>query len=695
MKIFDRSPVHDLPPRGVGRFGRQKFKDWIAFSDDPDILIAQYANLKRQVPLLYILLIIIALAGRYLHSGSELSGVITGASVVFIVVASIRLAKWVWFFPPPENIGIEEVRAVLHRTTFAVVPICLAYLAFAFVLDRYGDPAQQAAVAVCLVLTSIGCIFCLIHLPQAALLVNAITMLPYAGYHLYRGNDTFLLIALVAGVVTTLMIRVSRNAFEGFTELITSRAELAVQRSEAERLAAENASLAMTDALTGLPNRRLFLARLEKQVAHSASTGEPFVVGVLDLDRFKAVNDVYGHAKGDQLLVEVGKRLQSVYNEALLFARLGGDEFGLLVDGSTALAQSVGEEIIALFARPFEFDGQGFSVGCSIGFADFPDAGRSASDLFDRADYALYQVKVDRRGGFSFFTNDLDSRLRAETELEATLLSANLEQELAVEMQPILCLRSARVIGIEALGRWENALLGKVEPARFIEAAERLKIISRITTILFEKALASAAMLQDDFALSFNLSTHDIVTATTIDLLIAAIERHGICAKRITFEITETALMRDFDAAIENIERLRLLGVSIALDDFGTGFSSLNYLSRLPIDKIKIDRSFVRNLAEPGVKKIVTAILAMCDTLELECIVEGVETVEECRSLMSLGCDMAQGFLFARPMAIPALQSWLDQHRDQSLGDAFLPGLKNHPAFIQLHQCYAPALKSG
>lgn len=505
----------DHPPTGRATgFGWQNFKRWIAFSDDPDILVAQYANLKRQVPLLYLLLIIIALATPYMHHRTEYAGLIMGVSLLFAVIAAIRCANWMWFFPSPANISIDEVRKVLRRTTFAVVPICIAYMAYAVVLEQIGNPAEQAAITVCLILTVIGCIFCLMHLPQAAMLVNAVTMVPFAGYHLYRGNEIFLIIALVAGVVTTLMIRVSRNAFEGFTELITSRAELTIQRAEAERLAAENSSLAMTDVLTGLPNRRLFFERLEKEVSRSADSGKHFVVGVLDLDRFKAVNDVYGHATGDQLLIEVAKRLQLLTSEAVLVARNGGDEFGVLVYGNAEMAQSIGKKIVTLFHRPFEFEGKSFLLGCSIGFASFPEAGRSAGVVFDHADDALYQVKAGRRGGYSFFAQDLESGPCDETQIEAALLTANLEQELSVEMQPIMCLRRARVIGIEALGRWDNALLGKVEPERFIKVAERLKLIGKITTLLFDKFLASAAVLPDEFQLSFNLSTHDIVTSS-------------------------------------------------------------------------------------------------------------------------------------------------------------------------------------
>jgi diguanylate cyclase (GGDEF)-like protein len=669
-----------------------KPKSW-AFSDDPDVLIGQYANLKRQVPLLYLLLIIIAIASFYLLAGSIPLLIIGPPAAVFVAVGTLRMVWWLWFLPEPDHIGVAEARALLRRTTLAVLPICLSYLAYSFLLDAYGDPTQRAGVAICLVMTAIGCIFCLMHLPQAALLVNLTTMVPYALYQLVNGNQTFLLVALIAGIVTTLMIRVSLNAHEAFTELITSRAELALQRGKAERLAGENASLAMSDALTGMPNRRLFLTYLEDRVQQSSGDRKGFVVGVLDLDRFKPVNDIHGHATGDHLLIEVGKRLQSISSEALLVARLGGDEFGLLIDGDDADAAAIGGQVIALLDQPFQIDGHRLSVGCSIGFASFPFTGATAISIFDRADYALYDVKAERRGGYAFFTPALETRLRAETELETALLSANLANELEVELQPIICLGTGRVICVEALARWNSALVGEVDPTRFIKAAERLNVMGNLTTTLFAKALACAAVLPANLGLSFNLSTCDIVTPGTIDMLIAAIVEQGIAPERVTFEITETALMRDYQTAIAHIERLRAMGVAIALDDFGTGFSSLSYLSRLPIDKIKIDRSFVCNLAKPGVGKIVIAIMSMCETLGVECIVEGVETMEDCFILKGMGCNLAQGYAFAQPMDIGTLQAWLEDESCVAGGGRLQSGLKALPAFAELQNRYPRATK--
>ncbi len=636
-----------------------EFWRWPRFSDDPAVILAQYAALKRQIPLLYAVLIITASAIVLLYRNHAPDAVLTITSGVFIVISTARMVHWLRVKPAADAITVEDARITLKRTTLAVVPIAVAYLGYAFFLDQFGGPFEQAAIAVCVVLTAIGCIFCLIHLPQAARLVHLLIMVPYVLFHLSQGNAAFVLIAFNAAIVTTLMIRVSQNVFEGFVELVTSQTQLALQQKETARLAAENRAIAMTDALTGMPNRRVFLERMESAIAENRDAGTSFFVGIVDLDRFKPVNDIYGHGVGDQLLVEVGARLSSLDHESLVVARLGGDEFGIIAPGCEAEASALGETILKELARPFAIGDNTFAIGCSIGFTTFPHGGTSAADLFHHADYALYNVKSNGRGGTCLFSYALAKQLLAKAEMETQLQIADLDSELSIHFQPIISLSSGAVCGWEALGRWESAKLGKVVPAEFIEAAERLNIMGTITLSLFDKLLQDIKLLPAHQTISFNLSAHDIVTSATVDALVAAIDESGLAKGRFVFEITETALMRDFAAATRNIHRLRRHGVSIALDDFGTGFSSLGYLNRLPIDKIKIDRSFVQDLDEAGGTRNRQAILEMCRALDLECIIEGIETERQGSILAGLGCRFAQGFLYAAPMTIEQVPAWM------------------------------------
>ena len=681
--------------RSLGLGGKNAIERAFAFSDDADIVIAQYANLRRQVPLLYVLLVVTASAAFYTFTDTAPLWLISAITLLIVSLSVLRIISWVWFSPAADDISVEKARSILRRTTLAVIPICVIYVGYALVLDQYAGPIERAGLAVCVVLTAIGCIFCLAHLPQAGLLVHVLTMLPYTTYHLIAGNSVFVMVAFNAAIVTTLMLRVSRNAFEGFTELITSRAELVTQRSEAQRLADENERLALTDALTGLPNRRHFFAHLDQKLALAKPINQSLIVGVLDLDRFKPVNDIYGHAVGDQLLAEIGTRLRSLESSNIFVARLGGDEFGMILSADDVVARDIADRIISLLNTPFFVDDNRLSIGGSIGFSCFPEAGRTASEIFDRADYALYDVKTNNKGRHGFFTQDLEIRHRNETEMETALLTAELERELTVEMQPIVSLETGTVIGIEALGRWDSAVIGKIEPARFIETAERLNLMGIVTTTLFRNFLRDACSLPTDLILSFNLSTHDIVSAPTIDRLVAAIIEEGVQPERITFEITETALVRDYQVAFANLERMRSLGISIALDDFGTGFSSLSYLSHLPIDKVKVDRSFLRNLTEPGAAKLVDVILGMCDKLGLECIVEGVETQQQLNHLLMMGCSKAQGFLFSRPLKIAALKAWLDDAADKQIAASRSAYLLSLPSLGEHRYLHGSSRKVG
>jgi len=638
----------------------RRFYTWLSFAGEPDIRVAQYGELKRQIPLLYALLILNASAVSYTHYAYAPGWLTLGVAGGLIAVCCWRLSAWA-FARPVADIDAAVARHTLRRTTALAAPLCVAFVAWSLTLYQYGGATEQAHVALFIAVTVIGCIFCLISVPQTALLVTVTVMTPYLVYNVFHGNAVFTAMALNIALVTGVMIRVLLNSFAAFATLIRSQVSLAAEQAEAERLSTENARLALTDALTGLPNRRHFFAQLDTVLTSRKLTGERFAVGVLDLDRFKPVNDTYGHVFGDRLLAAVGTRLASVASKACEVARLGGDEFGILILDDIDHAREIGQRICDLLTVPFDIEGQRITLGCSGGVAIFPDAGSSVHQLFDRSDYALYHVKSLSPGVCALFSAEHETLIRSERVLEAAIQTADFDTELHVQFQPIFCTENMAVLGVEALGRWTSPTLGAIKPDQFIMAAERLGFMHVITASLFRNALTCFVQMPERIGLSFNLSARDIVSVDTIDLLIDMIERAGIDPKRITFELTETALMRDFEAAVASIKRLRALGIRIALDDFGSGYSSLSYLHRLPLDKVKVDRSFIADMDEASGRNIISAILGLCQTLGLDCIIEGVETEGQLQQLRELGYRMAQGYLFARPMGLQAFLKSLDR----------------------------------
>jgi diguanylate cyclase (GGDEF)-like protein len=639
-----------------------KFKSWWAFSSEPNVLIAQYGEVKRQVPLLYALLVLNACAVSYTHRAFAPDWLTIGFNGLLVLVCGWRTVAWM-LAKDTSEITAQEARAQLIRTTVLAGVLGAAFVAWSLTLDQYGGTMERGHIALFIAVTVIGCIFCLVHLPQAAMLVTAAVTIPYLCYYLYQGNPVFTAMALNIALVTAVMIWVLLNSFAGFETLIRSKETLALKQREAERLGAENARLAYTDALTGLPNRRYFFAELDRALAAAKTSGGRIAVGVFDLDRFKPVNDTYGHVLGDRLLTLVGGRFAEAVSEGVVLARLGGDEFGILLTRDVDDAQAIGQTICDRLSETFVIDDHQIALGCSAGFAIYPDAGATVHELFDRSDYALYHVKSARRGECALFSIEHETLIRTTRAVEIALQSADLDAELHVRYQPIVCTETMAVLGVEALGRWTSPVLGSVSPEQFITTAERIGLIETITLTLFAKALDDFAQMPGVLGLSFNLSAHDIVSPKTVAALIAMVENGPVDAKRLTFELTETALMRDFDAAVRGIRALRTLGIRIALDDFGIGYSSLGYLRRLPLDKVKVDRSFTADIDETSGRTIVTAILGLCQTLELDCIVEGVETEAQLGKLQALGYRMAQGYFFAAPMPLRTFMTWMTRQQ--------------------------------
>lgn len=422
-----------------------------------------------------------------------------------------------------------------------------------------------------------------------------------------------------------------------------------------ERRAAEAciAHMAHHDALTGLANRVLFREEMDRALVR-AKRGDALAVLCLDLDRFKTVNDTLGHSVGDTLLKSVAERLRGCLRDTDILARLGGDEFVILQIagdqpvGATALAR----RIIETIGSPFDLDGHRVDIGTSIGIAVAPDDGTEADLLLKCADMALYQSKGEGRGAFRFFEAGMNAKMQFRRGLEIDLRQALGRGEFAVHFQPLVELEVGQVSGFEALLRWSHPTRGQVPPDQFIPLAEELGLIGSIGAWVIREACTAAAEWPAPLSVAVNLSPVQFKNRQLVLDVVGALGASGLAPSRLELEITETAMLFDTDTTLATLHQLKELGVRIAMDDFGTGYSSLSYLRKFPFDKIKIDRSFVRDLSvTEGSLAIIRAVTRLAADLGMVTTAEGVETHEQLETLRAQGCTQAQGYLFsqARP----------------------------------------------
>jgi diguanylate cyclase (GGDEF)-like protein len=617
-------------------------------STDARIAVRQLVELRRQVPTLYGLLCTNACALAVTHAALAPGYLTLGFPAIVIPVCVVRTIRWVRL--RPERLTEEEALRQLRTTSLLTAVFSVAFTSWAMALNAYGGPYEQGHVAFFVAITVIACIFCLTHLPIAAFLVTGIVMSVFLSCCVLSGNGVFLAIAVNTAIVTAVMVRVLAGNYHAFVQLVASQAE-------ANRLFGENARLAQTDSLTLLPNRRYFFTRLGAMIDASPAAEAGFALAIFDLDRFKPINDTYGHIVGDRVLAETGRRLAAFAGPDTVVARLGGDEFGVLFRRPGPQEQVIAacDRICEALQEPIRLGEIRVQTGCSGGLATYPQAGREADALFDRADYALYHSKEHRRGVTTAFTREHEAAIRAEREVENALRSSDLAAEMRLHYQPILDTRTGEITLVEGLARWTSPSLGEVAPDRFVAAAERCGMIHSLTLLLLRKALADGARMPASVGLSFNLSAHDLASPETVIAILALVRQSGIDPSRLTLELTETALMRDFAQAKDAITTLRALGIQIALDDFGTGYSSLGYVHRLPLDKIKIDRSFISGLDTEVGYSLISTILDLCQNLGLDGIAEGIETPEQLAAVRRHGCRYIQGYFVGRPMPIADL----------------------------------------
>lgn len=430
--------------------------------------------------------------------------------------------------------------------------------------------------------------------------------------------------------------------------------------TEERRQDARIERLAHFDSVTNIANRYFFKERLEQAFGEADKLGGGFAVHWIDLDRFKEVNDTFGHPTGDALLQQVAARLGNAVRVEDFVARLGGDEFAVIQASVAGNGETepLAQRLIRDLSEPYMIGTLRIEIGASVGVVVAPLQGANAEDLIRNADIALYQAKASGRGCYVNFEPALIEELKARRSLEADLVEALRDGAFDLHYQPILDLASGKVTVCEALMRWEHPVRGFVSPAVFIPVAEEIGAICELGAFALRRACRDAAEWPDGIRVAVNLSAVQFADGALYTTVMTVLAETGLAPDRLELEITETVLMRDDAATLETLVKLREVGITIALDDFGTGFSSLNYLRRFPFDKIKIDQSFIRDQPRRAeCVAIVRAIADLAKTLGMRTVAEGVETSDHLQRVVSAGCDAVQGYLISRPVARDVLEA--------------------------------------
>ena len=447
--------------------------------------------------------------------------------------------------------------------------------------------------------------------------------------------------------VLTFGRRVPFNDRDGY---LVAEADITERRKAEARIA----YMAHHDGLTDLPNREYFQERLKQALDQSA--GKRVGVLYIDLDLFKNINDSFGHPSGDRLLKEVAERLATAVRGANLAARLGGDEFAVILaaDVSPNEASACATLLIDMLKAPYDIDGQEMIIGASIGIALSPGDGTTSEELMRNADMALYRAKSDGGGVHHFFEREMDLQAQKRRDMELDLRRAFANGEFELHCQPLVSIASDRISGFESLLRWRHPDKGMISPAEFIPVAEDIGLITQLGEWVLREACHEAVKWPSDVKVAVNLSPAQFRSRNLVQVVISALAQSGLSPKRLELEITESIFLAETDANLAILHQLRELGIGISMDDFGTGYSSLSYLRSFPFDKIKIDRSFVKDLAQrPDCGAIVRAISGLGRSLRITTTAEGVETEDQLDWLRAEGCNEVQGFLFsaARPAA--------------------------------------------
>ena len=623
------------------------------------LLQVRYGALQRQIPLLYV----IALAnflGLHLATGGRLNALWHPVNLLMVVVVA-RLAHWLQ--TRSRTLPPEQILKELRKTWLFAALISISFGTWAVRLFAVSDIEQQNYVVLFASLAAIGCAYGLSSFPSAARLPLLLLAMPLALTLILSGGTAHVAVGISVALIALLVLRLLIVHNRGFTELVRSRSEIEAERERAQK--AEEAALAEkarvrqvadTDSLTGLANRRAFLAALEERIG-----GEGGVTLVLvDLDGFKPINDTFGHATGDAVLKEVGERLRRSAAPDGLVARMGGDEFALLLWPCAAPdeAERLGARLCEELQRPYAIEAREFRPSGSCGLHLVGPGEADLTLALSRCDTALYSAKQRGRGQYALFTAEMEAITRRRSALERGLRDPAVHDQIRLVYQPIYELDTMQLRSFEALARWHHPELGLVSPGEFIPITEQINAVEAIGAHLLAHGAEQAAGWPEAVRLSFNLSAVQLCSVTSAAGILGTVESAGLDPARLQIEVTETALLADFEAARLNLRLLRQAGARIVLDDFGAGFASISYLREIDFDAIKLDGALVVSAVEsPAAMRLLRGVVDLCASIGVPCVAEHIETEAQLALLRQLNCRYGQGFLLSPPVDAEAARA--------------------------------------
>ncbi|MEQ5786268.1 EAL domain-containing protein [Erythrobacter sp. NFXS35] len=618
-------------------------------------MIAIYDNLRRQIPLLYASAIVNLIGMHVAIGGSELS--FYSAVTVLSGLLVWRTIFWTFLQKPTQS--HEKVQSELIGVVLFTVVLCAGFSIWAqLLISRHPD--LTLAIILFNILAALGAAYGLSSFPRAAVLPLAILGFPVAVRLLFTGDNLTQAMGLSLLLVILLFMRLLQTHGHALSGLVSSR--MAVAREHNRAISAEVAALkrADEDGLTGLANRARLIREMGRNMVPGPSSGGGSVLAICDLDGFKPANDVFGHAAGDAILKVVAERLVAAFKDQALVARLGGDEFAIFWSRGLARNEILarGASICEIVRQPIEWDGKKLVVGLSCGITEAGPHTTSIAEFMRQADSALYNAKASGRGRFQLYDEVVFSIDKRKASLERLLISLEASNELTVEYQPIMMVENGKAVYAEALARWRSAELGDVAPYEFIHLAERIGRIEQISEVLLKKALRGARGWPDDIRLSFNLSATQVSRPGAAARILQTVCEQDFPPSRMLFEVTETAVLTDFETAKQELQALRDAGSLVALDDFGAGHASVSYLRDLVFDVVKLDGSLTTSIQECArSRQILLGLINLCHAAGALCVAEHVETPGQLALLKAMGCDLAQGFYLGRPVSSGDLAS--------------------------------------